>query len=133
MRRLISLLLLCIVPLQFAWAAVLGVHGHVGGQAVGMSLHSHAPGHAHHDAHPGAHDHPPGAHHHDCAAHPPAADGGSADDHLGCHVHPVFSLIVMDLAVTPGIAACGGPIAHHPAAFVSRVPPLPDHPPLVRA
>jgi hypothetical protein len=120
MRRLITLIIMLIVPLQFAWAAAVGLHGHTGNDAAASGYHTHD--HDHHKS-----------------GHPDHADSGgtsnqehSEDGHHG-HYHPVFSSILMESSVTLDIALLGGPILHPPAAFFSRIPPLLDRPPLARA
>ena len=120
MRRLIVLIIMFIVPLQFAWAAAAGLHGHVGKDMAPAGFHTHD--HDHHEsAHP---DHD--------------ASGDTNDqDHNGdghhAHYHPVFTPIPMESGVTLDIALSGGPILYPPVAFLSHTPPLLDRPPLARA
>ena len=125
MRRLIALVVMLVVPLQFAWAAVVGVEGHVGNPiaGAGFHLHGHDDGHA---------DHPGHAPH----AHGPAADAEHAnagdDGHHG-HTHPVFSSLLGDFGLALAEAVPGGLIVPPLSGFLSRTPPLLDRPPLARA
>ncbi|HQT00645.1 MAG: hypothetical protein B7Y26_00970 [Hydrogenophilales bacterium 16-64-46] len=121
MRRLVILTLLLILPLQFAWAAVLGIHGHTGNtQALS-----------------GPHMHP---HHHGMeASADPAPDAASesdgehgADEHPD-HTHPVFTSLLAESGLPQTVSLPGGPILHLSAVFLSRIPPLPDRPPHAHA
>jgi len=120
MRRLVVFLVMLIVPLQFAWAAAAGVHGHVGKDIAAAGFHTH--------------DHE----HHDVAPHEHGGSGTSntqdhnEDGHHG-HAHPVFTPILTGTGFTLEIVLPGGPILHPPAAFASRTPPLLDRPPLAHA
>lgn len=117
MRRLIVLIVLLVVPLQFAWAAVLGLHGHVGHDSPTASYHTHGdglPGDADHDR-----DAPAGSKNQD------QGDEG----HHG-HVHPVFSSLLAEPGLPWVEAVRDGPIPQPPARFLSRTPPLLDRPPL---
>lgn len=120
MRRLISLIIMLIVPLQFAWSAAAGLHGHVADDVATSGFHTHD-------------------HDHDESGHPGHDTSGDTnnkdhdkDGHHG-HCHPVFSSILMESGLTLDIALSGGPILHPPAAFFSRTPPLLDRPPLAHA
>jgi len=121
MRRFIALIIMLIVPLQFAWAAAAGLYGYVGEDAVG----AHVQDHDHHD----------GGH----ASHDLAALGNTdgeqhnEDGHHGNHCHHVFSFIFYQPGPVLGLELSGGPVQHAPAAFLSRTPPLLDRPPLASA
>jgi hypothetical protein len=115
MRRFIALIIMFIVPLQFAWSAAAGLHGHVSMDVVGAHVLDHD-------------------HHHD-AGHERAVPGAgdeqhNEDGHHGSHCHHVFSFICHQPGTLPGLALSGGPIQHAPAVFLSRIPPLLDRPPL---
>jgi hypothetical protein len=123
MRRVIILVIMLIVPLQFAWSAVAGLHGHVGEDVAALGFHTHDDDH---------HDH------HDQTRPDHTAAGNtdkdhSEDGHHGSHYHPVFSSILMASGLRLDFAARSGPIAQSPAAFLSHTPPLLDRPPLARA
>jgi hypothetical protein len=120
MRRLIALIIMFIVPLQFAWAVAAGLQGHVGKDVATSGFHTHDHDH-HENAHPD-HDATGDTHHQD----------HNEDGHHG-HCHPVFSTILMESGLALDIALPGGPILHPPAVFCSRIPPLLDRPPLARA
>lgn len=125
MRRLVALLLMLIVPLQFAWSAAVSLHGHVGDtpSAVGLA-HSHAHDHQHTDA----------CHEHEGVSLTGGIDPAHGEDgHHASHFHPVFNLILTDIDPPPGAAAPDGPIQHSSAAYVSRTPPPLDRPPLAFA
>ena len=120
MRRFIVLIIMLIVPLQFAWAAAAGLHGHAGKDVATSGFHTHD--HEHHEsAHPD----------HDTSGNTNNQDHNE-DGHHG-HTHPVFTSILMESGVTLDIALSGGPILYPPAAFLSHTPPLLDRPPLARA
>ncbi len=120
MRRLIALIIMLIVPLQFAWSAAAGLHGNVAKDVATSGFHTH--GHDHHESsHPG----------HDASGDTNNKDH-KEDGHHG-HSHPVFSSIVMESGLALDAALSGGPILHPPAAFFSHTPPLLDRPPLARA
>jgi len=124
MRRLIALILLLIVPLQFSWSAAMGVHGHRGGEthAAGIQVDDH-------DLHANAHS----AHGHDSA---PAGqdDTGHNDDcqHVS-HCHHVFSVVFATSGLTLGQSQPGTAPVHPAARFTSHTPLLPDPPPPARA
>lgn len=119
MRRLIALVIMLVVPLQFAWAAAAGVHGHLGENLTALGMHSHS-----HDDHGHAHDH---------AASSDAGAQHGEDGHHGQHYHPVFSSLIREPGLTLGPCLAGGPCPHPPTVFFSRTPPLLDRPPLARA
>ncbi|OJZ17182.1 MAG: hypothetical protein BGP20_13380 [Thiobacillus sp. 63-78] len=120
MRRLIALIIMLIVPLQFAWAAAAGLHGYVGKDVTTSGFHTHD--HDHHESADPDHDSSGGTNNQD----------HNEDGHHG-HYHPVFSSILMESSLTLDIALSGGPILYPPAAFLSHTPPLLDRPPLARA
>lgn len=118
MRRLLAILLLMIVPLQFAWSAVQGVHGHLGGNVAVAGFHAHDGDHAHQDA-------------------DPAATGGehcshNDDGHHDGHCHPAFSMILIEPQPALADLSRGGAPASPPAFFTSHTPPLFDWPPSAR-
>jgi len=122
MRRLIALILLLIVPLQFSWSAAMGVHGHRGGDshAVGMQLEDHDL----HDAGYSDHDFVPAS---------DAGVGHNDDGHHVSHCHHVFSVIFMASGLMPGQSLPSGAPAHPAARFTSHTPLPLDPPPLARA
>ncbi|MCA1926179.1 MAG: hypothetical protein LDL16_07890 [Thiobacillus sp.] len=119
MRRFIALIIMLVVPLQFAWAATAGLHGHLEKDAASSGFHIH-PDHQQ-NADPG-HNATGGTNNQD----------HNEDGHHG-HYHPVFSFILIESAVVLDMALPGGPILCPPAAFVSHTPPLLDRPPPARA
>ncbi|MHB1215927.1 MAG: hypothetical protein ACYCY9_13180 [Thiobacillus sp.] len=120
MRRFIVLIIMLIVPLQFAWSAAAGLHGHMMGDVATSGFHTHD--HDHHESNPPGHD----------ASSDTNSKDHNEDGHHG-HYHPVFSFILMESGVTLDMALSGGPILYSPAAFLSHTPPLLDRPPLARA
>jgi len=121
MRRLIALIIMLIVPLQFAWSAAAGLHGRVAEDVTTSGFHTH--GHDHHES---SHSVP------DAAGDTNNKDHNE-DGHHG-HYHPVFSAILMESSLTLDIVLLsGGPILYPPPAFLSHTPPLLDRPPLARA
>jgi hypothetical protein len=122
MRRFIALIIMFIVPLQFAWSAAAGLHGQVAMNAVATYVHDHD---HHHDA---------GYATHELAA-LGSADGEqhNEDGHHGSHCHHVFSFILHQPGTLPGLELSGSPVQHAPVAFFTRIPPLLDRPPLARA
>lgn len=118
MRHLIALILIFIVPLQFAWSAGTALYGHVGENTAVFGLHDHYDsGHAGHKVHPTDDTH----------------NGHNDDGHHDEHCHHVLSLILVEPGLTPDSTLPGGAIPLAPAAFLSRTPPLFDRPPLARA
>jgi hypothetical protein len=120
MRRFITLIIMLIVPLQFAWAAAAGLHGHAGKDVATAGFHTHD-----HDHHESSHSIP------DAAGDTNNKDHNE-DGHHG-HYHPVFTYIPMESGLTLDIALPSGPTLPPPAVFFSRIPPLLDRPPLARA
>ncbi len=126
MRRLIALVLMFIVPLQFAWSAAANLHGHAGDNVAVLGMHAHDHG-----------DHDAGHTDHDASL---AGDtegdtktGHNEDGHHGSHYHPVFSSILMETGLSLGVSPPDGPPPHPLAAFLSHTPPLFDRPPQARA
>ncbi|KAB2311459.1 hypothetical protein F8A87_06520 [Betaproteobacteria bacterium SCN2] len=121
MRRLIALIIMLIVPLQSAWSVALGFHGHADVNAVGVHVHDHD----HHNTGHSAQDSTDASN----------SDGQqySADGHHGNHCHHVFSFILHQPDTLTGLELNSEPVLHIPAAFLSRIPPLLDRPPLARA
>ncbi len=121
MRHFIALIIMLVVPLQFAWAATAGLHGHMGENVGALGVHAHD------------HDH----HEHGQSDHDASGDTGknpSEDGHHGNHCcHPVFSSIIMESSLSLGLCLSGGPLPHPLEVFFSRTPPLLDRPPLARA
>lgn len=120
MRRLLTLIVMLVVPLQFAWAAAASVHGHLGENVATLGVHAHS-----HDDHAHGHDH-----------HATSDTGKSQSDdghHHGDHCHPVFSSLIMEPSLSLGLCLAGGPRPHPPESFHSRTPPLFDRPPLAHA
>lgn len=116
MRRFVALIIMLVVPLQFAWAAAASVHGHLGENVAALGVH--------------VHDHDHHAHGHD---HPVSGDTGTQhgeDGHHGHHCHPVFSSLIMEPSLSLGLCLAGGLLPHPPESFFSRTPPLLDRPPL---
>jgi len=121
MRRFIALIIMIIVPLQFAWSAAAGLHGHMGKNVAALGIHAydhdyHDAGHANHDATNGSTD-----------------NDHNNDEHHGGHCHHVLSLFLPEPGLTPGMMPSGGRILHPPAVFFTRTPLLLDRPPLARA
>ncbi|MHB1216419.1 MAG: hypothetical protein ACYCY9_15685 [Thiobacillus sp.] len=121
MRRFIALIIMIIVPLQFAWSAAAGLHGHMGQNVAAQGLHAHD-----HDYHDAGH------------ANHGATNGGmdndhNKDEHHGGHCHHVLSLILPESGLIQGLIPSGGRILHPHATFFTRTPPLLDRPPLASA
>lgn len=120
MRRFIALIIMLVIPLQFAWAAAASLHGHLGENVATLGVHAHD--HDHHEHGPSDHD--------------AAGDTGthsSEDGQHGNHCHPVFSSLIMESGLPLGLCLSGGPLPHPPEVFYSRIPPLLDRPPLAHA
>lgn len=120
MRRLFAILLMLLVPLQFAWSAEQGVRGHAGDDLAALAIHVHDADHHHADAHDSL-----------AAA---DLDGSHNDDgHHESHYHPVFSSLLVEPGLSLAEASPGGLASRPPASFISRIPPLFDRPPAARA
>jgi len=122
MRRLIALILMLIIPLQFAWSAAVSLHGHVGENVAALGVHAHNHG-----------DHDAGHVDHDASLAGDDNNGHNDDGHHGSHYHPVFSSILMETGLSLGVSPTDGPPPHPLAAFLSHTPPLFERPPLARA
>jgi hypothetical protein len=122
MRRLIALIIMLVVPLQFAWAGAVGIYGHAGKTAPTTCFHAHDDGHDHHGHAQHDHDIPDGS------SHPEHTDDGHH-----CHVHPVFFSLLAGPGLTFAEAIPGGPMLQPPSGFLSHTPPLLDRPPLAHA
>ncbi len=112
MRRLLTLLLMCLVPLQYTWA-VAGLHAHAGEPADGESL--------------------PGTHlvaatvGHDSGDSVAPVDAGEEPHCHFCHHLP--SLLLLDSGPAAGIPPSGRPAAGRAAHHASYIPPVRDRPP----
>lgn len=122
MHRLVALIIMLVVPLQFAWAAAVSVHGHVGHD---VPLAGH---HTHDHGHPGDADHD-----HDAPADSANHDQEQGDEGHHGHVHPVFSSLLAHGGLPWAEAAPEAPIRQPSTRFFSRTPPLLDRPPLASA
>ncbi|MBI4755697.1 MAG: hypothetical protein HY778_09845 [Betaproteobacteria bacterium] len=118
MRRFIALILMLIIPLQFAWSAAAGVHGHLGDNVSALGFHAH-------DNHDG--EHPD----HDATG--DMDKGHNEDGHHGSHYHPVFSSMLMESGLGLNLPLPDGPPPHQLVVFFSRTPPPLDRPPLALA
>lgn len=120
MRRFIVLIVMLVVPLQFAWAAAASAYGHLGENVASLGVHAHS-----HDDH--------GHGHH--ASSDTGKGKSQSDDghHHGDHCHPVFFSLIVEPSLSLGLCLAGGPRPHPPETFLSRTPPLLDRPPLARA
>lgn len=133
MRRFIALILMLIVPLQFAWPAATALHGHWGNGAV-VAGDFHAHDHDYHDVGHADHDLTLSGEAGNSPMDSGPMDSNHNDDgHHGGHCHHVLSLILPGSGLMPGQAQADGPIPRPPAAFLSRTPPLLDRPPLAFA
>lgn len=118
MRRFVALMLMFIVPLQFAWATAAGLHGHLGEGVPAIGLHVHD--HDYHDLGHADHD----------AKTSDATDAGHNDDgHHVSHCHHVFSPILMGQAVTVAVVLPDRPPLPLSVRFFSHTPSLLDPPP----
>jgi len=124
MRRLIVLVLMLLVPLQFAWSTVLSLHGHAGDDRPALGFHSHA----------GDHDHAAGGSltPHDVPAVAGSSPVDSADGHHAGHYHPVFVSLIIDADVRLDESPPGAPPLGPTVTLTSRIPPLFDWPPAAR-
>jgi hypothetical protein len=125
MRRFLAVLLMLLVPLQFAWSAMASVPGHLDDPASATGFHVHA-----HDDHD---------HHHDDGADMADRDDDDADTtpsahhddgHHDGHYHPVFNMLVVELQLNLDDALPHSPPARPPAAFTSHIPLPFDWPPI---
>ena len=121
MYRLVALILMLIVPLQYAWSAASVLHGHLAGAPVSMSTHAHdhdfyAMGHVDHDLSVLGDQ-----------------DGYHADDHHGSHCHHVLSLALLEVGPLFAHEVSGCAPGSLNLTFHSRTPPPLDRPPSARA
>lgn len=128
MRRLVTVLLLLIVPVQFAWSAVVGVQGHLAHDKPSIGIHAH--GHDHDHDHVGEMpDEPPGAE----ASSYGEGPGHCEDGHYLNHYHPVFSSILIEHELALSARVPDGPIMFDATSFFSHISPPLDRPPLALA
>ena len=122
MRRLILLILMLVVPIQYAWSAVMAmdVH-HVSTTIAPMTLATHVHDHDYH--HGGCHDISV------------SAEPGNQhdDDHHGSHCHHVLSMALLGTVPILAHAISDGKLGEWGLSFYSRIPPLLDRPPEMRA
>jgi hypothetical protein len=116
MRRLILLILMLVVPLQYAWSAVVAMDTH----HAPVTLPAHADDHPHGVCHDGA----------------VSAEAGNPHDDgpHGSHCHHCFHVLAL-LGNVPLLAHAesGGKLGEWRLTFYSRTPPLLDRPPAMRA
>ncbi|MDO8350657.1 MAG: hypothetical protein Q7S94_05850 [Gallionella sp.] len=120
MRRLIAILLLFIVPLQFAWSATESLHGHLGNEGSVSGFHFHDDDHDHHDADTVDRD---------ILVAGDTPDGHNDDGHHDGHYHPVFNMLVIEPHLKLSKASPNGWLIRMPASFTSHIPLLFDWPP----
>ena len=123
MRRLIAILLMLVMPLQSAWSAAAGMHGHLDGGAAASGVHAHD-----HDYHDAGH-----ADHDLSATADQDNDGHNNDGHHGSHCHHGLSVILMETDLALALAQSDGTVIHPPLRFHSHIPLLLDRPPLAHA
>lgn len=121
MRRFIAIILMFIVPLQFAWSAVESVHGHMDNEGSLSRFHFHDDDHDHLDV---------GAIDGDGFSSVDTADAHSDSEHHGGHFHHIFSTLLIETNLKLGEAQPNGPPIRPPASFTSHIPLLIDRPPL---
>jgi len=121
MRRVLTILLLLIVPFQFAWSAVESVHGNLNHQESAAVFHSHDDGHRHDtdvDRYDGTTD-------------SLLPQGHNDDGHHDGHYHPVFSDVVLEPPLSLGKALPQDPPWQAASSFTSHIPSPFDWPPSV--
>ena len=124
MRRIFAILLMLLVPLQFAWSTTQSLHGHLDGDVPALGFHSHDGDHDHHG------DSDQLAHHEAMAG--SAGSGDSEGGYSGGHYHPIFMSVVVSAKLMLDEGTPGGPPVRPLATFISRIPPLFDWPPSAR-
>lgn len=123
-RRILAILLMFLVPLQFAWSAAQGLHGHLDSELSATGFHSHDSDHGHADSDaPSVHD----------AAVDDGGAGAGEHEHSAGHYHPIMVSIVVDADLKIGPAPLGGSPPSSAVHFSSRVPPPFDWPPSARS
>ncbi len=118
---MLSILLIVIVPFQFAWSAVESMHGHLDHQELASLFHSHDDDH-HHDT---------DVDHHDDTADSLPQQGHNDDGHHDGHYHPVHNIIVFEPQLNLGKALPHDPPVRPPSSFASHIPLLFGWPPSV--
>ena len=122
MRRFIAILLMLLVPIQFAWSAVESVHGHLGHEDLASGFHYHDDNHEHH------HD-ADGDDHDDSDVGVPLLVHNDDGHHDG-HFHHVFSMLVFEPQQALTEALPHASPKRPPSSFTSHIPTLFDWPPL---
>ena len=116
MRRLLLVLLMLVVPVQYGWSMTQRMQNHHSGNDASIyTFHTHG-GDEHEDE-----DHAPLD---ATLAHDANVDG----DHDG-HYHPVFSTLIPHAVPSFGTNAVQGAPPTFPDTFTSNIPPLLDWPP----
>lgn len=128
MRRILAILLMLLVPLQFAWAAAESVDGHWGEDAAALGFHVHDTDH--HHQHESDSDPDPGIDHDGLFGLKPVQDHDDDGQHDG-HYHPLFSTLIINPDLDLGDPPPGVRPVRGPAAFTSHIPLLFDWPPSV--
>lgn len=115
MRRLILFILMLVVPLQYAWSAVVAMDAH----HAPMTLSAHENDHHHGVCHDGSVSVKLGNQH--------------DDGHHGSHCHHVLSMALLGNVSSLAHAVAGDTFGEWRLSFCSRTPPLLDRPPEMRA
>ncbi|PKO38868.1 MAG: hypothetical protein CVU33_07235 [Betaproteobacteria bacterium HGW-Betaproteobacteria-6] len=118
---MLAILLMLIVPFQFAWSAVESMDGHLDHEGSASVFHYHDDDH-HHDG---------DVDHHDEMAGGLAEQGHNDDGHHDGHFHPVLNIIVFEPQLNLGKALPHDPPMRPPSSFTSHIPSLFDWPPSV--
>jgi hypothetical protein len=125
MCRVLAIVLMLLVPLEFAWSAAQRLHHPLGSDVASLGFHTHA----------GESDHPDGGKH--ATQGEPGADRGNSSDsnhgHSGGHYHPIFVSLVSDAELILHETLSGGAPVRALATYTSRTPPLFDWPPAARS
>ena len=128
MRRLITILLMLLVPLQGAWSAGHALRAHAPADMAVGGAHVHVHGHGHGHSHDGM-----GLE--DSAQADSAsgtADGTTAAQEHGSHAHPAFTFILSGDGIGLADDSPAQPPPSPASSFTSHIPPLFDWPPAVR-
>lgn len=120
MRRFLPALLMVLLPIQVTWSAALSLHGHLDSREPVSLFHYHDD------------------HHHDLADHADEGASTGSDlisdnqdtNHTEGHYHPVFTMLVVELALSVGKAFPSVLPSWAAPSFTSHIPLLFNRPPL---
>jgi len=122
MRRILAILLICLLPLQLSLATAASLHGHLDDFEVAVGFHAHDDEWHHEFAEvPG-----------DVVVHGDMHAERDDDGHHDGHFHHVYSMLVFEVPQSIASPEFRSELPGPSAAFTSHIPRVTDRPPLAR-